>query len=184
MNKKYWILLFSLLILGLGSIIYFNFGTVYCPKTNKAYSRWFPYAKNDVLVFKNPISTKQLKVADLIISYTKSYKKSLKCGCCEDDMFISLKGLEDTIYIRFSNLNNPYSCMGSSLDVQKNKGDLKMQYMPNPLQKKSDRIILEGLQIEKNIGIKMIKLNGKLWVLDRIIKKEDIPKVDISYSKC
>jgi len=180
MKKRYWII--GILILVCISLK-FTFGrhTVKCPKINQEYFEWFPNKENDTLIFKNSDSIRKYEIKNLTISHRESYQNNLKCGCCEDGISLSYLGQNDTIHINFENFKNPNSCLADLKVIKRNGINLNIKNGKN--YDDSNQINFGELLLEKNIGIKQILWNNKIWKLSNI-KKGNSKNVMISKNGC
>lgn len=185
MKKRYWFIgiFISLFIILYCLKLYMNKDIVKCPEFNKSYYDWFPYNKEDILIFNNSDSIREYIVDTYYAYNTKSYNRNMKCGCCEDGIVIYLTGKRDTIKIDFNNFKNPNSCMGNTRFISRNGKDINVKATQNQKELDSNQISADSLIIEKNIGIKKFFWNGKLWEFESIKKSNSDIKI-ISNNGC
>ena len=183
MKKRYWLIGICIIIILFCLKLNMNKDIVKCPEFNKAYSEWFPYNKGDILNFKNSDSIREYIVSTYNINKTKSYNRNMKCGCCEDGIVIYLTAKRDTIKIDFENFINPNSCMGSRRFISRNGKSINVKATQNQKELDLNQISSDSLIIEKNIGIKQIIWNGKLYEFESIKKSKTDNKIILN-SRC
>ena len=173
MKKRYWII--GLIILLLVSLkLYLNRHTVNCPEMNKAYFEWFPYKKNDVLFFSNADSIRKYRVDEFAVHHRENYNSNLKCGCCEEGIYLSLIGEKDTIKISLDNYKNPNSCLGGFTYFKRNGINLKKVKNDSSQKENSSQVWkFESFKIDKANGIDSLKWNNKIWNLYKKVNSNE-----------
>jgi hypothetical protein len=176
--KKIKILL--VLVIGIPIILfslkYFLFDQyhVNCRPFNNEHLIWFPYQKNDSVIFNFKNIEKKYVVETFEINHTDFYNSNFKEGCCEEGISILLKSKNDTINIDFLNFENTESCMsGPELYVENNvfypeRVKLKIG------EKLDSMIVRNNYKIVRTKGLTRFTRNDTLWKMSRIIKSKTL----------
>jgi len=169
MNKKrnkILLISISFIFLSLTLIYYslFHSKEIFCSEFSTEYYKWFPYSKNDVLIFidkKN--DTLKYKVSQYESFHTKSYESLGRCGHCEDYLVVKLSNQNDTLNISFHNLDYSKSLFGSYITIR----DTTIEFTENKIDSifTENKINLDKYLIEKNSGLISITIEEDIWKL-------------------
>ncbi len=164
------LIIFFGILLSLLTIYYIFFGqhTVNCSSFSNEFYEWFPYSKGDKLIFTNNNLNKTFIVLDYQSNHTKSYQSNQKCGCCEDNINVTLANENDTLKIDFQNIDYEKSCLGSSIEINGTFVDLDGNQIDSMNNQK--KIKIGEYLIEKKKGISEFNLSEKTWKFQKIMK--------------
>lgn len=177
------LLVTSLSVLFCLAIVYYFFIGQYkvnCSPFSNEFYEWFPYNEGDKLIFMNKSLSKSYTVINYQSNYTESYQSNLKCGCCEDNITITLANENDTLKINFQNLDYKKSCLGSSMEINESYIDLDEKQIDSI--NKQKRIRIGNYLIEKKKGISEFKLLEETWKLQKTVKSNS--KNKLTRSNC